>query len=334
MDYLTKIQSYFSRDDINMVYLAIGCAMDTTTYPEYTFMDNFQQYPPCLYKFRQPRKKQLIVLLDPHLEIPTRIIEFFELSGDLLIEDESGTNYSVLSNEHTVVICVTDYFYFSSNKYLSDEENTKANLDCEFLQHIVKNCLTTRKHMIVQDFSGPTDFICTYIDLFLKFDHDELSSYVLFDITKEEGGCFPILTDAQAPIDSDGKFIQNKYKLLIMLMDSPDYGEILSQRINYLINYLIWNYINIKTSKFDKVITSRIISLMFNIYGVGFGFEFELDKTHIDIILSKYYDLIVLVVNDILRSGEHSPEIFDVIMAHIHTLSFCDISHIIKMLKF
>lgn len=329
MSYFESIIHYASSPDINTVYLGIGCAMSSELYKEFEYIENFQQYPVFLNHFKKEGHKQLIILFDPFLETPPRIKEYFELLENPLNNTDNNPVYSLYENEFITVFCINEYFYFKS--YEDVDIINKTNQCISFLFELVNCCINyeRKKYLFVQDFTGGLGYIDTFMDLFSVYDSKLLCDYVLFDVTNGDSCCYPNLKDVIIKQNPDRTLNQSKFSLLINLVDNEDYNNILRNRLNSLTDCLIWNYVKTKTNQRQMLANTYSIDFLIQIY----KFTFDYNNKDEEYILTKYKELMMIVLDDIIESKKVDESIKDEIMSKIDTSDFPEIRKTIITLR-
>lgn len=166
-----------------LIYVAIGCALGG--YPPGAHPP--QQYPPYLRTFA---RRQICVLIDPHLEMPPRAHE-----------DIQGVERDV------TILPVLERF----------EHSPKEVNSTWFLHDLARLCTEHQHFLIVQEFTG------TPLNEHYPFHLGPAAlEYVLYDPTYSlNGTCFPDLTRAHIYRDGAGRFRQPLYSPLIDFVDQP-----------------------------------------------------------------------------------------------------------------
>lgn len=167
-----------------VIYVAIGCALGG--YPPGAHPP--QQYPPYLRAFA---RRQICVLIDPHLEMPPRAQE-----------DIQGVGRDV------TILPVLERFEHSPRE---------AECSAWFLHDLARLCTEHKHFLIVQEFTGAP--LNNHYPFHLG---PAVMNYVLYDPTYSLiGDCFPNLNDTQIYIDDAGRFRQPLYSPLSDFADHP-----------------------------------------------------------------------------------------------------------------
>lgn len=279
------------------VMVAVGCSLK---YHEEITSKNNQQYPDFLNQFSG---KKLIILIDPFLENPIKLLEQFPIEIKLELAEEKLIWYSTLNK--------------------SDEEKNKEDLDvlanytnCDYsrkdssdisnIYDLVMLCLDSQTKLIWQDYTGydPKHF---FFQMIQNFESTNLLDHVIFDVTQHEGGCFVDLSNILLTLDDRGNFIQERWLQLKYSTKYPNYNKILTNRIHVLRHPLLWKYKN-NDNEFrdeDDIYGSNIsVKILKWIYG------------H-----EKLYDLIISILIDICSSQgiTYEDSIYEHFFNNIHT---------------
>ena len=168
-----------------VIYVAIGCALGA--YPPRSHPP--QQYPPYLRAFA---RRQICVLIDPHLEMPPRAQE-----------DIQGIPRDI------TLLPVLERFEHSPKE---------ADSSAWFLHDLARLCTEHKHFLIVQEFTG------TPLSEHYPFHLGPAAmEYVLYDPTYSlNGACFPDLNSARIYRDEAGRFRQPLYSPLSDFAEHPD----------------------------------------------------------------------------------------------------------------
>jgi hypothetical protein len=284
-DHIDRIYREISSNDIELVYIAIGSAMNVDVIED---IKN-QQYPPFVANFN----KKVIILIDRSLEDNLAVQKYWAKMNDPLhivyVDDHS--QFRVLRNSSTTVFAVNDNF----TSYYNSGTNRMINyeVDVSILQQIITICLNKRVQpkVILQDFSG-IDSTALYVELCKKFNRDNLLHNVIFDITQStHGECFPRLDNFVVSITTN--LIQEKYLPLAMIKKSLQFKRFVDDRIKQLIYPIHLNYINlIQNSEQINIIDMNTVCMMFQIYSL----EYNEHSTNRDYLIERFHCLLTEVL--------------------------------------
>jgi hypothetical protein len=330
MNHWQRIFDYISLPTTNLVYIGVGSSMGD--YQEITTKNN-QQYPCFLNKFAG---KHLVILIDPLMEVNLKLLNYFdELSDPLILQNQinipntSNPYIREYSNEKGLFFIINDYFYCDVNSYMKPNEIDQANQHIAIMYQIISIALgkISPSKIIFQNYTG-YDTTSFYTSLFGVFDYNQLISHVCFDVTQHNGGCFIQFDPNMISLDKNMNFIQEKYELLVNIPDSQYYLENLKIRIDLLSYPLVWNYINLKKSIDFELIGVNNIKFLAIIYKL----EYDLSNSDINYIIKCYYDLIHLVITDIVRSREIPDDFIECFIKNLENRS--EFTNLISVLKF
>ncbi len=309
-----------SLPNTNLVYIAIGSAMGH--YQENELQNN-QQYPCFLEKFAD---NKLIILIDPMLESPLKIEEFFARQNDPLIMTKSIVEndkyvWRIFQNRTTCVVAINSCFYYEIRNYYNPQEekeiNSTVDTNVSNLINLISICLSkvNKTKIIFQDYSGPDTFNF-YSSLLSCFDRDELLNNVLFDVTENESGCFIEMSPELATIDSDGNFVQERFKKLVQIRSSPKYQLFLNNRVTvmqYPMSFVITKLhesIDFNMSEVHGLYKVKQLATLYDI-------SYDSDCVNPHYILDTYTKIFKLVLRDIIDSNGYCHSQYDYIMSII-----------------
>lgn len=292
---MAKWQSIFDKalTNYDIIYIAIGSAMGEYSKEQITD-DKNQQFPPFLNKFG----RKMIILIDPQLE-EYLAIEYYMKKHNLQFEEHKENNIRILRNEEIIVFAIKDYFYFVECLRFPPEENQekkdKLDYDLSNLINLITICLNNlNTKIILQDFTGRNTTLL-YTRLFNFFDKKKLLNRVLFDVTQKEGGCFIEMNEFQAPVDSKGNFIQERYLELTAI---TNHKKFLKKRIDQIIYPISQNFTSLKKNPSFEIMYKDIFYILAQTYNIDFD-ELNINP---DYLIKKYEKLIKIVIADIVTS--------------------------------
>lgn len=272
--------------DIDVIYIAIGCSMDS--YFELTQSNN-QQCPCFLDKF----KKKLIVLIDPCLETPLMVQK--QITN---LNHVQYGEHRILKNDSLIVHAINKSFYYPPNNPF-DNISKESDINFTNLLKIIELVLELKIKMIFQDYTG-SDLTNFYCELMKIFDSDELVKYVTCDVTQKDGGCFIDICPDIIKYDSDDNFIQEKFLPLIKINRFDTFRDILKRRIDLLNYQLLWTYNkSIDTNEWKPFDTHKIMVLC-TIYNYDTRFlDYNVDLLY---AIDAIRELMVIIIKDVVDS--------------------------------
>ena len=320
MNYWDRIFDNLSLPTTTMCYIGIGSAMGS--YDTVTEQNN-QQYPCFLKQFTG---KHLVILIDPLIETDLKLLNYFEQSDPLVlinqinIENTSTPYVREYTNEKGSYFVINDCFHtniphpMGLSEVEQEKQIEKANQNIATIYQIISIALGKLQpsKIIYQNYSG-YDTTSFYISLFDVFDQDILIKNVCFDVTQLDGGCFIDFKPDMIVCDIQQNFIQEKYEKLIKFPNSPKYYNIIKTRIDNVSYPLVWNYIKLKESKDFEQIGLDKIKLLASIYQV----EFDTSSKNYKYIMSRYNQLIDIVIRDIVMSRDIDDSLVDYLLANL-----------------
>jgi hypothetical protein len=281
-----------SQANTTLVYLGIGSAMNHKINHSRIEDNANQQFPPFLNKFKG---KKLVILFDPLLE-EHLAVEKYLTHHNSKYEKDVVEQVRILRNDELVVFAINDNFDFGSfgapNKFDWDVSN---------LIHLISICLdkNPKTKIILQDFTG-RDTTTLYASMFNIFGRTELLNHVMFDVTQKDGGCFIEMNEQQAPIDCDGHFIQEKYIELAKMTSFPLFNHFVKDRIQNLIYPISHNYVNMKKDPGNGY--AIVPGCKFLLMAHSYNMEFDELNTNTQYLIQKHEQLIIMVLEDIVRA--------------------------------
>jgi hypothetical protein len=330
MNYWQKIFDYISLPTTNLIYIGVGSGMND--YEEVTAKNN-QQYPCFLNKFAG---NHLVVLIDPNMELNLKLLNYFEeLMNPLILQNQTNipnTENPYIReyvNDKGLFIVINDYFYCGVDPYMTSIEIDQANQHIAILYQIIGIALgkISPSKIIFQNYTG-YDTTAFYMSLFDVFDRKQLISNVCFDITQKNGGCFIEFDPDMISLDENINFIQEKYELLVNFPNSRYYLTNLKIRIDLLSYPLVWNYINLKKSvDFERVFENKIKFL-----AIIYKLDYDLSNNDYNYIIKCYYNIILCVITDIVKSRGIPNEFIDYLITNLENRF--EFTNLISILKF
>jgi hypothetical protein len=295
---------------IKLVCLFIGCSMDY--YTELT-EENNQQYPCFLNKING---KKLIILIDPYLESPLKIENYFIGKNNPLIcintiFNKDKISIRIFNNNETTVYALNESINYIKYKWIDN----KCQPDTHKIYNIIELCLNRKIKFILQDFSG-NDTTYFYTKLLKKYNRNDLLHYINLDVTQNEGGCRFLLNYDLIKIDENENFIQEKFLELSKIKNSNLYNICLNLRIDMFIYPIAYYYSQIIQGielELDNLQLYKIgfISIIYNI-------DFDEESRDLNYMVIQFQKLIEKILIDIINSKEIDISLYDYIMTNIH----------------
>lgn len=292
--------------DTNIIYFAVGCAMDHYR-TDYVNIYNNQQYPCFLQNIDC---KKMIIMIDPNMEDDLKI-DGLELIFNI---DEK---YRLYKKEDLTVYVVNNTFDYLEHNFNSD--------DYSMLLSIVSFAIDNKIKMIFQDYTGrdPTYLYCNLFDI---FDKQDLLNYINFDITQKETSCYVEFDNDMLALNENGYFVQPKFMNITEIIKSNNnyvtkqINFITKQRIDILNYEIIQSYNKSSNENRLELINEYKIKYLFTIYDLDFK-KIE-DKTILlRDKLTLLRDLIIIMVNDIVNSKECEKSVIEYLINNIKNKS-------------
>lgn len=318
--------------DIDVIYIAIGCALDR--YSELTQSNN-QQCPCFLDKF----KRKLIVLVDPYLETPLMIQN--EIKNLNQIQD--GV-HRILKNDSLIIHAIEKYFYYNGICY-DGYTNSKIEMseieykyNSKYLLKIIELVLSLKIKFIFQDYTGDdtTMFYCNLIKIFESdplnpYKSKELLKYVTFDITQKDCGCFVDICPDIIKYDRDDNFIQEKFLPLKKINKLNTFRNILKYRIDLLNYQLLWTYNKlIDKNEWNPSDIYYEVILLCTIYNYDSLIE-TIDNNNFLHVIDQIRELIIIIIKDIVDSLNCEKEMINYLANNLTSRSeFINITSMLK----
>jgi hypothetical protein len=291
--YWQQIYYEIAKPNINLVYIAIGCAMNKNDYPNGVDDKNNQQYPPFIKKFIG---NKVIILIDPNLEKDLVIQKF--VNSPTIMQENKVRIIKDTTNTIFAINDTYDFLYYPND----NKENDKTAQDIAFIYELINICLSkiNKTKVILQDFSG-RDTTTFYLELLNIFEKDNIINNVIFDVTQDNGNCYIEMHENNITLINNN-IVQEKFLLLKDTISLPLHTKTMKERINYVIHPISWNFVNLKlnpTFQIDTYYNNKIV-LMFTIYSIPFN-EYSSDRTY---LIAKYELLIRTILTDIVETKE------------------------------
>ena len=182
----------------DLIYVAVGCAS-----PIETSQGLIQQYPPFVKEW--PGTK-LCILIDPLLEHPPRSIQEHNAIQE---------GAEIWKTPDTTFLSLRRNVYYQHDSVM-DEDPQHRNEDIRFIEILCRQTLIRSAKMILQDYTGRD--IQKYYPHHI---HPDITKYVLYDVTYDDGGCYIDFDAIRILRDEAGDFIQPSESTL-----SAIYGKI------------------------------------------------------------------------------------------------------------
>ena len=309
MDIINMIES-----NTNIIYFAVGCAMDHYNTDDINSYNN-QQYPCFLQNIDC---KKMIIMIDPCMEDDLKI-DNLELVFNI---DEK---YRLYKKQDLTVYVVNNTFNYLEHNFNSE--------DYSILLSVISFAIDNKIKLIFQDYTGrdPTYLYCNLFDIFNKKD---LLNYVNFDITQKETSCYVTFDDNMLILDNKGYFVQPKYMFLTDIVKINQQKFIINQQkfiINQqkfitnqridILNYEILQSYN-KSNNENKleIINENKIKYLFAIYNLDFK-KIEDKKISLRDKLVLLRELIIIMVNDIINSKDCDKSVIEYLINNIKNKS-------------
>jgi hypothetical protein len=240
-----RILNHINNQNYSLLYIGVGTAM-----PDYSMCDNkenhtvitpqnFQQHPLFINRFSG---NKIILLIDPRLESPLHILEYYANMGRQIVLSLSINSilsiYTEVNGETSdMIIAVKDSIYWSDQREESYSEHFA------FLVNIIMSCMDNNIKVIMQDYSG-IDITNTYSRLINIFGKEILFPNVIFDVTYGDGNCMQHIDVDTLKLDKNGNFVQEKFLLLSRLakINSSNFKRIREERVNLILSELSYKY--------------------------------------------------------------------------------------------
>jgi hypothetical protein len=208
---------------------------------------------------------------------------------------------------------INDSFYSEINQFMNPIQITKTYESIALLHQLITIALGKQKptKVIYQDYTGNDTTLC-YTNFFDGLNREELINNVCFDVTQQDGGCYIELRPDMVQLDESGNFIQEKYDLLTKHKNSPYYLKILRARIDMIAYPTVWNYVKLKESADFTQLSVNKVEILASSYSVEFNSKNEYNE-----LLEQYFNLIQIVIRDIVRSRDIDDSLADYLLENL-----------------